>query len=141
MKKLFQHKKAAEMIPTSGLQDWIGEWEKVDWLSHHGELAVDVYESDEHIVVKSAVAGIKPGDIDISINNDMLTIRGQRHDEDKIEKKDYLFQECHWGNFSRTIVLPTAVIGDKVKATLKNGILTVNIPKSKKDTSIKVEYE
>lgn len=121
------------------MADWISDWEKLDFLSQHGELAVDVFENDSEIVIKSAVAGIKPGDIDISINNDVLTIKGQRHNEDKVERKNYLFQECYWGNFSRTIVLPSQVISAKVKATLKNGILTVSIPKAAPEKSIKVE--
>ncbi|MBI5221601.1 MAG: Hsp20/alpha crystallin family protein [Candidatus Magasanikbacteria bacterium] len=121
------------------MDDWISDWEKLDFLSQHGELAVDVFENANEIVIKSAVAGIKPGDIDISINHDVLTIKGQRHNEDKIERKNYLFQECYWGNFSRTIVLPSQVLSDQVKATLKNGILTVSIPKAAPEKSIKVQ--
>ncbi len=121
------------------VEDWLSDWEKVDWLSQHGELAVDVYQTDKDIVVKSAVAGVKPTDIDVAINNDVLTIRGKRHHEDASHKKEYLFQECYWGNFSRTVVLPMEVKTEQVKAVLKNGILTVLIPKIPKENAIKVE--
>lgn len=121
-------------------QDWLAEWEKADWLSQHGQLGVDVFQNEKEIILKSAVAGVKPADLDISINNDVLTLRGRRHREEKVDKNAYLFQECYWGDFSRTIVLPCAVENDKVKANLKNGILTVVIPKSSiKEKGIKIE--
>ena len=133
------HQLNKKPIQTPSLEDWLGEWEKVDWLSKHGELAVDVYETAKDIVVKSAVAGIKPQDIDISINHDVLTIRGKRHDDQTQDQKNYLFQECYWGNFSRTVVLPSEVESDKIKAILKNGILTVTIPKIHREKIVKVQ--
>ena len=118
------------------LENWLSEWENMDWMSQHGELAVDVFETEKDIVVKSAVAGVKPTDLDIAISHDVLTIRGKRQNEDQVEEKNYLFQECHWGSFSRTVVLPHEVAGDQVKATLKNGILTVTVPKVKRQENI-----
>ena len=105
-----------------------------------GQLSLDVYQDDKNIYVKSTIAGAKPEDIEISVVNDMLTIRGKREKEEKIEGKDYLYQECYWGRFSRSIILPTDVNVEKIKAELKDGILTVILPKIKtKPVSIKVK--
>ena len=83
-----------------------------------GELAVDVYETDRAIVVKTAIAGVKPEDLKLSLSSDMLTIRGARHNERTEEDGGrYLSQECHWGSFSRTIILPTEVNSSKAEAT------------------------
>lgn len=109
-----------------------------------GELSIDVFEDDgNNIVVKSTIAGVKPEDIDISVNNDMLTIRGKREYEEKVEEKNYFYRECYWGNFSRSIILPCEVKVDKISAKLKNGVLTVKLPKAKteKKVAIKVVEE
>ncbi len=106
-----------------------------------GQLAIDVYQTPENIIVKSTIAGVKPEDIDISINNDMLTIRGKRKMEEEISENDYFYQECYWGGFSRSIILPTEVKADKIDATIENGILTVTLPKAQaaKQISVKVK--
>jgi len=89
---------------------------------------------------KSTIAGVKPENIDISINNDMLTIRGKRHVEENILNEDYLFQECYWGAFSRSVILPVEIIPEKIDAFLEDGVLTVNLPKAKpRQVSIKVK--
>jgi HSP20 family protein len=114
------------------------------WLEkeYEGELAVDVYEANENIVIKSTVAGVKPENLNIIINNDMVTIRGKREvDDPQIKENDYLYKECYWGGFSRSIVLPTNVKTDKVKATLKSGLLTVVLPKISKNYAIKIKEE
>jgi len=115
-----------------------------DWIEddfEEGQLSVDVYETPKEIIVKSTIAGVKPEDIDISINDDMITIRGHRHIEEKINEDDYLNQECYWGTFSRSIILPTEVKSDKIDASLENGVLTVILPKAKpkKEINIKVK--
>lgn len=94
-----------------------------------GQLAVDVYQTKTTIVIRAAIAGVQAEDIDISVNNDMVTIKGARHVDDDIDASDYLYQECYWGGFSRTIILPVEVKADKVSASLKNGILRVTLPK------------
>lgn len=115
------------------------------WLNtdeyEEGQLSIDVFQTPEAIVVKSTIAGVKPEDIDISINNDMLTIRGRRHMLEKIRDDQYLYRECYWGSFSRSIILPVEVESDKVDAILENGVLTVSLPKAKsaKQISIKVK--
>lgn len=116
-----------------------------DWLNNgnyeEGQLSIDVYQTDKDIIVKSTIAGVKPDDIDISINDDMLTIRGKRQMLEEVDEDDYLYRECYWGAFSRSIILPVEIRADKIEAVLENGVLTVVLPKAKtaKRTEIKVK--
>lgn len=111
-----------------------------DWLSHaEGKLSVDVVETRDQIVVRSAIAGVRAQDLDITLSNDTLTIRGSRTHECEERQSDQVHvQECHWGAFSRTIILPCAVDADSVDATLKRGILTVRMNKAASDAHIPV---
>jgi len=106
-----------------------------------GQLAIDVYQTEKDIIIKSTIAGVKPDDIDISVNNDMLTIRGKREMKEEVEEKNYFYQECYWGGFSRSIILPCEVKTEKIEAAIENGVLTVTLPKVKvsKQISIKVK--
>lgn len=129
-----QGKKKVE-IEGKGLEEdknWIEEEEE------EGELLVDVYQDGNNIIIRSTVAGIQSEDIDIDINNDMITIRGKRKADVMVDEDDYFYQECYWGSFSRSIILPCEVQANKVKASLKNGVLTIILPKSKKEQAIKV---
>jgi len=114
-----------------------------DWLDNEneGQLLLDVYQDDQNIYVKSTIAGVRPDDLDISVNNDMLTVRGTRIHEQENEGKDYFFQECYWGSFSRSIILPVEVKSDKISATLKNGVLTITLPKAEKKRIVPVEIK
>lgn len=114
--------------------------EEGEWLddNNEGELSVDVFQTADSIVVKSTIAGVQPEDIDISINNDMLTIRGERRHEEQVQEDDYFYQECYWGSFSRSIILPVEVKAEEVDATLKNGVLTVKLPKARKSKSVSI---
>lgn len=118
--------------------------ESSEWLGgdyDEGQLSIDVFQTPDSLVVKSTIAGVKPGDIDISINNDMLTIRGRREIQEKISEENYLIKECYWGGFSRSVILPVEVEVEKIEASLDNGVLTVILPKAKsaKQFSIKVK--
>jgi len=95
-----------------------------------GQLTVDVYQTPEFIVVKSTIAGVKPDDLDVSITNDMVTIRGTRRHDEEVTEDDYFYRECYWGSFSRSIILPVDIVSEKVDASLKDGILTIRIPKA-----------
>lgn len=95
-----------------------------------GQLTIDVYQTDNDIVIKSTIAGVKPEDLDVTINNDMVTVKGERKNEEAVENGNYYYQECYWGSFSRSVLLPVDVIPDKVDASLKNGILTIRLPKA-----------
>lgn len=116
-------------------EDWIGD----DY--EEGQLSIDVYQTPKSIVIKSTIAGVKPEDIDISINNDMLTIRGKREEKEEIKEENYLYKECYWGSFSRSVILPVEVEADKIDAVLENGVLSITLPKAKtaKQISVKVK--
>lgn len=114
-----------------------------DWTTGdaEGQLSIDVFQTPSDIVIKSTIAGVKPDDLDIAITNDMVTIRGRRDSEHEIKKDDYFYQECYWGPFSRSIILPVDVQTEKSVATLKNGVLTVRLPKSERIRTKKIEIE
>lgn len=116
---------------------------KEDWLdeNYEGQLSVDVYSTNKEVIIKSTIAGVKPEDIDISVNNDMLTIRGERHAEKDEKIEEYFYQECYWGSFSRSIILPTEVDADKVSASFKNGILTIKLIKINKTKSVSIKVK
>lgn len=95
-----------------------------------GQLTIDVYQTDDDIVIKSTIAGVKPEDLDININNDMVTVRGERKQEEEVDSENYYYQECYWGPFSRSVILPVEIITEKAEATMKNGILTLRLPKA-----------
>ena len=109
------------------------------WLSssEEGRLAVDVHETDTEIVIKTAIAAVKPENLEVFVHNDMLTIRGIRHD-DEVSGGRTLVRECHWGAFSRSIILPTEVDADRIGATLKDGVLIVRMPKTDRSRRIAV---
>jgi HSP20 family protein len=108
-----------------------------------GELAVDVYETNENFVIQSTLAGVKAEDLDIAIENDLVTISGSRQRPDEEGEKKYFYQECYWGPFSRKIILPEEVDDVRIRAKIKNGILTLKLPKlhRKKRKKITVEIE
>jgi len=135
----------ADNPPKKDLEEILGEGEKEkseDWLTEYeGQLTVDVYQTSSDIVIKAPIAGVKPEDIDISITDDVLNIKGERKEEIKVPRENYYTQECYWGAFSRSIILPVPVITEKAQATFKNGVLTITIPKAErvKTKSIKVK--
>jgi HSP20 family protein len=102
---------------------------------YEGQLAVDVYQTKTAIIIRAAIAGVQAEDIDISVNNDMVTIKGLRHLDEDVPQNNYLYQECYWGGFSRTIILPVEVQSDQVTAAMKNGILRVTLPKNERPTA------
>ncbi|MBD3248017.1 Hsp20 family protein [Candidatus Falkowbacteria bacterium] len=133
---LFKNKKQA---PKQELEVQNDQWIENDY--EEGQLAIDVYETEDQIIIKSTMAGVKPEDIDISINNDMLTIRGKREEEENIREENYLYKECYWGSFSRSIILPTEVDNKNIDAELENGVLTVSLKKVTRDKKIEVNVK
>ena len=106
-----------------------------------GWLTIDVYQTPTDIVVESAVAGVDPDTLDITATPDSIAIKGERQRRKEVKDEDYLYQECYWGKFSRSVILPVEVEVEKVEAALDNGVLTVILPKAKsaKQFSIKVK--
>jgi HSP20 family protein len=104
-----------------------------------GQLTIDVYQTENDIVIKSTIAGVKPEDLDVSINNDMVTIKGERSNEEQVDGGNYYYQECYWGSFSRSVLLPVDVIPEKADASLKNGILTIRLPKADTTKTKKIQ--
>jgi HSP20 family protein len=146
-------KKKTNLVNASAADDFFNEpqvnhsvkpqAQNESWLEEdyeEGQLSVDVYQTSDKIVIQSTIAGVRPEDIDITVNNDMVTIRGKREIDNTLQSDDYFIQECYWGGFSRSIILPAEIQSEKIEATLKNGVLTITLPKviKSKPVSIKV---
>ena len=94
-----------------------------------GELVVDVFETNSDFVVLTAIAGVQIKDIDISVEKDMMVIKGHRPDPHNDPEKKYFYQECYWGPFSRKIVLPENINTEAASAQMDKGMLVIKIPK------------
>jgi HSP20 family protein len=112
-----------------------------EWMEDdvEGQLAVDVYQTKDNVVIKAPIAGVKPDDIDISVSEDVVTLRGERTEDKEVDREHYYVQECYWGSFSRSIILPTSTIAEKASASLKDGVLTITIPKVAQDKIKKIK--
>jgi HSP20 family protein len=106
-----------------------------------GQLTVDVYQTPNEIVVESAIAGVDPEDIDVNVTTDSISIRGARKREKTVRDEDYLYQECYWGKFGRSIILPQEVDPEGAEVKFKNGILTVTLPKANKKKTRKLKVK
>jgi HSP20 family protein len=104
-----------------------------------GQLAVDVYETREKLVVKGRVAGVNKQELDVSISDNTLSIRGTLSAGNEDDVENYFVQECYWGEFSRSITLPVPVKEDEIEAVLKDGVLTISFNKVKQDTVKKIQ--
>lgn len=128
----------ANKIKPKNVEDKSEEITPNNIYSQDGELVIDVYETNSDFVVLAAIAGIQIKDIDISLEKDMMIIKGNRIDPNEDPDKKYFFQECYWGPFSRKVILPEDVDIDKADAQMDKGVLTVKIPKNKTTNSGKV---
>ncbi|MGB8816285.1 MAG: Hsp20/alpha crystallin family protein [Minisyncoccia bacterium] len=106
-----------------------------------GELAIDLHQTPNDIILKTIVAGIRPEDIDISISRDMVTIKGKREESHDIIGEDYFHKELYWGAFSRTVILPTEINVDEAEALNKNGMLLIKLPKLDKNRQTKLKIK
>lgn len=104
-----------------------------------GQLAVDVYATPSMFVIESVIAGVKSEDIDVAITIDSVTISGKRTKDDRDSEREYLCQECFWGKFSRTIILPSEIDSEHAIASFKNGILRVTLHKILRDKPKKLK--
>ena len=128
-------------IPEIGEEPVEDEWENTD--EFPGQLAVDVYETADKLVVKARTAGISKSDLDVSISDNILTISGVLSGGEDEQTTRWHIQECYWGEFSRTIALPVQVREDEnsVKAELKDGVLTITFEKEKTEAPKKINIQ
>jgi len=117
---------AIAAVAATPLAEWLESAEP----ETDGQLAIDVYQTAKKIVIKSTIAGVQPEDIKISLHNDLLTIKGSRAADRSVKAEDYLYRECYWGSFSRSVILPAEVDPKRVEAELTNGVLTVTLYKT-----------
>lgn len=113
------------------------EWDENEAIL--GQLAVDVYETKEKLVVKARTAGVNKNDLDVSIADNTLSIRGTLSAGGEEDVENYHLQECYWGEFSRSLVLPVPVKEDEIEAVLKDGVLTISFTKVQQDTVKKIQ--
>ena len=117
--------------------------EKEDWKEEEteGQLAIDVFQDQENIYILAPIAGTGSADIDVTITDEVVSIRGERKPGLDVKDDQFFIQECYWGSFSRTFVMPIAVDSSKAKAQMKNGLLTITIPKDSrsKTKTLKIE--
>lgn len=109
--------------------------------SEEGQLTIDVFETEKEIVVKSTIAGVDSDELDINITPESVSIRGERQKDEIIRTEDYFYQECYWGTFSRSIILPTEIDPDKATASFTNGILTIRLPKISRSQNKKLKVK
>jgi len=106
-----------------------------------GQLAVDVYETNDKLVVKARTAGVNKEELDVSISDGILTISGTLSSGDETDATNWHIQECYWGEFSRTLALPVSVKEDEVEAVLKDGVLTIKFNKIKQEAAKKIQVQ
>jgi HSP20 family protein len=106
-----------------------------------GEFPIDIYQDKKNLVVKAALPGVKPEELDITIADDILTIRGEHKEEQEAKEDDYIHRERYYGAFSRSVAIPTKVKSDKAEATFEEGVLTLTLPKAEeiKPRQVKVK--
>lgn len=135
LKKLAINAKSSE--PTIEKVE-VPKFEKEKWFEPEGQLAIDVYQTENDLVIQSAIAGVKPENLDISIEGDQVLIKGSREKPPGEEERNYFYQECYWGPFSRQIILPEEVDPSRAEAEIKEGILTIRIPKIERKKKRKI---
>ena len=113
--------------------------ESVAESAEEGQLAVDVYQTKDNIVIKSTIAGVKPDDLDITITENQVVIQGKRHQDEEVSGDDYFMQECYWGGFYRAVDMPVEINSDEAEADIKDGILTIILPKVAKSKTKKLK--
>ena len=128
---------AEENSSEAPAQPVADEWDEEEAIA--GQLAVDVYETKEKLVVKGRVAGVNKADLDVSISDNTLTVKGTLSAGSEDDVENYFLQECYWGEFSRSIVLPVPVKEEEIEAVLKDGVLTISFSKVKQDTVKKIQ--
>ncbi|OHA84267.1 MAG: hypothetical protein A2937_03380 [Candidatus Yonathbacteria bacterium RIFCSPLOWO2_01_FULL_47_33b] len=132
----FEEEIAIEAVPR---ESSFAAWDQGE--PAEGELGVDVYQTNDAIVIQAMVAGVASEDLSVSVTREMVTIKGKREAPKGILSENYFYQELYWGAFSRTILLPAEVETEEVEATERRGLLTIKLPKIDKGRvqSIKIK--
>jgi HSP20 family protein len=123
------------------MEDMFGRLPAWPWSERGWTFAVDMIEHDDEIVLRADLPGLDEKDIEVTVQDGTLTIRGERKEEKEEKKEDYYYSERSYGAFSRTLPLPATVEADKVKATFKKGVLDVHLPKAKEAKGKKIEIK
>ncbi len=127
-----------DQTQQDGVAPVADNWEEDDTILP-GQLAVDVYETREKLMVKARTAGVNKSDLDVSIADNTLSIHGTLSAGTDDDVENYFVQECYWGEFSRSIALPVPVKEEDIEAVLKDGVLTISFTKVKQDTVKKIQ--
>jgi HSP20 family protein len=115
-----------------------------DWIEEdngEGQLTIDVYQTADDIIIQTMVAGVKPDDLHVSINRDMVTIKGRRDGARNVRDDNYFYKELYWGSFARTILLPQEIDVESAEALEKHGLLTIHLPKLNKEKTTKIRVK
>lgn len=120
--------------------EWHNDGQSADE-PQEGELPVDMYQTNDDIVIRALVAGVSPGDLDIAITRDMVTIKGMREEYQESDDDNYYHRELFWGSFSRTLLLPEEVVIDEADAQEKHGLLEIRLPKLDKNRSTQLKVK
>lgn len=123
----FEEDVAIEKTPQGSFSQWEEE------VVPEGELAVDVYQTNDSIIIQAMVAGVASDELSVSVTREMVTIKGKREAPKGVSAENYFYQELYWGAFSRVILLPSEVETEEVEATEKHGLLTIKLPRIDKD--------
>jgi HSP20 family protein len=107
-------------------------------IPEEGQLAIDVFQDAQNVYVMAPIAGVRPEHLSISLENDILTISGERDKDLSVEENDYLYHECYWGRFSRSLILPLPVDTNRVQASFRNGVLKITLPKAEERKKIAI---
>ncbi|MBX2866687.1 Hsp20/alpha crystallin family protein [Candidatus Kaiserbacteria bacterium] len=136
--EMYQEEEFSEPEMESG-----DEWDETPAQEEEaeGELPIDMFQTDDAIVIRALVAGVKPSDLDIAITRDMVTIKGQREEMQEVPDDKYFHRELFWGSFSRTILLPDEIVIDEAEAQEKHGLLEISLPRIDKDRATKLNVK
>jgi HSP20 family protein len=125
----------------AGSDDSPKEWKDREESTGDAQLTLDMYQTPTEIIIHSMVAGVRPDDLEINITREMVTIKGKREKHSTIQEGDFFCKELYWGSFARTILLPQEVDAEKADAVIKNGLLTIKLPKINKEKSSTVKVK
>ncbi len=107
----------------------------------YGDIPIDMYQTENEVVIKATLPGVKPEEVDVSVTGETLTIKSERKEEKEVQGRDYIRKENHYGRVSRIVALPVEIDPDKAVASFENGMLILTLPKSEtvKPRQIKVQ--